>query len=279
MAALAQDSTIYARRLGVRYSAGLHISMILFAIFGLPTLFEWTRDPEPTAITVEIVPIGPITNIKPMDEAEKKPEIKPDTSVKPTPLVKTEDEAKEKEKPVPPTKSETAPPEDIAKPKEKPKEKKEETKKEKKQEDDLAAVLKSVEKAAQKQNNPAEKNEKGAAPSKAKSDTYDPTVPLSMTEEDMIRGQIEKNWSPPVGGRDAYELKVLLHISLNVDGTVTNVQIEDASRYASDPLFRAAGDAAIRAVWQASPLKGLSAEKYNTWRELRFNFDPKEALY
>lgn len=279
MVAITQDSPEYAHRIGLKYSAGLHISMILFAIFGLPTIFEWTRDPEPQAFTVEILPIAEVTNIKPAENNDQKKDT-PNTSEKPVPLVKTQDAPKPKEKPVTPTKSElTAPPEDIKKKDDKADKKKEDTKKEKKSEDDLAAVLKSVEKAAQAQNTPDKKTEKGGADAKAKSDNYDNTVPLSITEMDLIRGQIEKNWSPPIGARDAYDLRVLMHISLNIDGTVTNVEIDDTSRYASDPIFRAAADAAMRAVQISSPLKGLDPGKYGSWKELQFNFDPKNALY
>jgi outer membrane biosynthesis protein TonB len=102
---------------------------------------------------------------------------------------------------------------------------------------------------------------------------------LTITEEDALRRQIEQCWNPPVGARDAQSLIVEVVIDVNPDRTVANADIVDKSRYASDPFFRAAADAAMRAVRnpKCSPLE-LAADKYEQWKRIDFTFDPRDML-
>ena len=44
-------------------------------------------------------------------------------------------------------------------------------------------------------------------------------------------------------------------------------------------FFRAAADSARRAVQECSPLKNLSPEKYQTWRDMEMTFNPKDMLF
>ena len=70
---------------------------------------------------------------------------------------------------------------------------------------------------------------------------------------------------------------VTMVVQMNQDGTPTKVDLKDTGRYYNDPTFRAAADSAMRAVsnprcqpWPLSP------EKYNAWRTITFNFDPRD---
>lgn len=276
------------QRLGLRYSSGLHLTMLLLAIFGLPELFEWTREPEPQAISVEILPISEISNVKPSEtppqkeeKAEEKPtpEIKPEPpkpevkkpSEKPTPQVKTE-EAKKDAVPLPDPKKK-----EEEKKKEEDKKKENDKKKQKQKEDELEAILKSVEKtASQNSAKPKDAAKDKTSASTSKSETYDDSLPLSISEKDAIRSQIERNWSPPIGARDAHDLKVVLEISLLQDGTVTDVKVKNKS---SNPTFIAAAESAVRAVKMSSPLQNLPPDKYGSWKDVELVFDPKDALY
>lgn len=102
---------------------------------------------------------------------------------------------------------------------------------------------------------------------------------LMITEEDALRRQIEQCWNPPVGARDAKSLVVEVVIDVNADRTVSNADVVDKLRYATDPFFRAAADAAIRAVRspKCSPLQ-LAPEKYEQWKRINFTFDPRDML-
>jgi outer membrane biosynthesis protein TonB len=102
---------------------------------------------------------------------------------------------------------------------------------------------------------------------------------LTITEEDALRRQIEQCWNPPVGARDAQSLVVEVVIDVNADRTVSNAEVVDKFKYATDPFFRAAADAAIRAVRnpKCNPLE-LAPDKYEQWKRINFTFDPRDML-
>jgi outer membrane biosynthesis protein TonB len=263
-----------ARGKGITYSAVLHFMFLALVVFGLPEFLRARPIEEPQAITVEILPITGVTNVKPsetMPTEEKKPDEK--SNPKPQPLVKTTEEA-------PP------PPKPVEKPVEKKEEKKEEKKDEKKEkkkskEEDLQAVLKAVKETAQKEDKNKKESKDDKSTSKSRSSQYDPTLPLSLSEKDAIRSQIAKCWSVPAGAKDAHELIVTLDIQLAEDGSVLKVELanSDKARYSRDTFFRAAADSAMRAVHLCSPLKDLPPDKFSTWRDMELTFDPKEMLF
>lgn len=267
------------RSKALKYSATLHALLLLFAIFGLPELWRAHRESLPTAMTVEVLPIGQ-TNVKPKPahKPEQKPKEKPKAKeqVKPKPKSYTEEKAQPK------TKTEAVP---LPKPKEKAKEpekkkpepeKKEETKK---AEPDFDAILKSVADAAQEKEKDS-KPSPAAESKKAVSDSYNPSLPLAMSEIDAIRQQFIQCWNIPAGAKDAHNLIVVLDVRLAKDGGVISVDLaSDTGRYYSDPFFRAAADSAMRAVQRCSPIKNLSPDKYDSWKYLQLSFDPHELLY
>lgn len=270
------------RRKARIYSAGIHLLFLLLAIFGLPSFMRPVPPEEPVAISVEILPITGITNVKPSESSapEEKPEPKQAEQKKAAPPVQTAEPAPP---PPPPEPKPAEKPKEKEKPKpeEKPKEAKKEEPKKPKQ-DDFAAVLKAVKDTAQKQAKQESKENSKTNDSKTKavSNQYNPTLPMSMSERDAIMSQIAKCWSLPAGAKDAQNLVPLVDAEYNVDGTLINAVLADESkaRYNSDNFFRAAADAAIRAVKQCSPLKGLPPEKYETWRSMELRFDPKFML-
>jgi hypothetical protein len=264
------------RTKGLRYSAILHAVLLFFLIVGLPDFLHRKMDQEPQAISVDILPIAPMSNVRPQEKPlEKKEEKKPKTEEKkakvPVPETKKEEE-KPAEEPV------HIPAKDIVKKEEK---KKPQKPKKKPQEDDLEKIFKSVKEQAKAEaaKKPAEQTPPPDQ-TPAKSDTFNPAMPLSMSEKDAIRSQFQKCWDVPAGAKDAYDLIVDLHVEMNEDGSLIKVELaRDESRYASDPFFRAAADSAIRAVERCSPLKNLPTEKYENWRDMELTFNPKDMLY
>lgn len=119
-----------------------------------------------------------------------------------------------------------------------------------------------------------------------KSDPKDPapqpapvrsSAPLTMSEIDAIRYQIQQCWSIPAGARDAENLVVKVRVFLNPDGTLARPpEIVDVGR--NDGFFRTAAESARRAVLKCTPLKNLPAEKYRHWRELTLTFNPRDML-
>ena len=263
------------------WSAVIHGMIMLFAIVGLPQIWENHRESLPVAMSVEVLPITELTNIKNKQAQKKESKKKFETAkakkaTSATSSNKKKEESKKKAiappKPKEPKKKKPEP-----KKKEKPKKKPKEKKKEKK--NDFENILKSIEDAAKKEqgDKPTKANKEVK---KAVADTYNPSLPMGMSEIDAIRSQFIKCWSLPAGARDAHELRLTLDVRLRADGSVIKAELaQDKGRYYNDGFFRAAVDSAIRAVYRCSPIKGLPPKKYETWKYLQLTFDPRDALY
>ena len=148
------------------------------------------------------------------------------------------------------------------------------------------SLLRSIEKLDQdKPRRPPEKAEPAPAAADvvdevlaAADSRFDQSAPLSMSEIDSIRYQIQRNWSIPAGARDAHKMQVTLRIQLSPDGTVIDVSVVDAVRMERDPFFRTMAESTVRAVLLTGQIRNLSPEKYHLWRDMRINFDPSEML-
>ncbi len=260
----------------------LHIGIILVLLFGFPIFFDEDKEFTPTVMTVEIVPISDISNLKKSQKPltqDPKPMPKPVKPVQPTKKEAPKPEPKKDAVPLPDKPKEDPKKPDKPKP---PEPKKEEPKPTPDEEDDFAVLMNKLKQDTPSEDEVKEKpKEKAKAGATSRSDTYDPTIPLSISEKDAIRSQFVKCWRMPAGARGDYSLSVLIEVRLNPDGSVLEAGLSrsQVSRYQSDSFFRAAADSALRAVQQCSPLQGLPADKYNGWKYLELNFDPQELLY
>jgi hypothetical protein len=102
--------------------------------------------------------------------------------------------------------------------------------------------------------------------------------PMSMSEIDAIRHQIQQCWSVPAGARDAENLIVRIKVFLNSDGSLAKAPEIVGADQSNDPFYRTAAESARRAVLKCAPLKSLPADKYSRWRELTLTFNPREML-
>jgi hypothetical protein len=100
---------------------------------------------------------------------------------------------------------------------------------------------------------------------------------VTASEVEGVRQKIRPCWNFPVGVKGQDEQIVTLIVQMNQDGTPVKAELRDTGRYNSDPVFRAAADAAHRAIMnpRCQPWP-LSPEKYNAWRTITFNFDPRD---
>lgn len=148
------------------------------------------------------------------------------------------------------------------------------------QTDDFMNVLKTVQKMKQAAAQPNEttQNAPKTTDSTVRQSNFDADRPLSVSEMDAIRQQIARCWLVPAGAKEGASLLVEIHVRMNVDRTVRDAQIVDASRM-SDPFFRAAAESALRALRNPSctPLN-LPPEKYETWKSFTITFDPRDML-
>ncbi len=107
-----------------------------------------------------------------------------------------------------------------------------------------------------------------------KTDAKPSIEPIGISELDRVRMHIASKWNPPPAAAGADKLKVDIYVRLEPDGSVTEASIVDTKRYDANKTYRAAANAALRAVLDASPLP-LPREKYDQWREFIFGFDPR----
>jgi len=289
---------------GLKYSIALHVGLILLMVFGLPTFFSKTILPQEQVVTIEVLPVSGITNVKPhkkVSEIKPKKDKKVTSAVEPKPSKPVHKEA-EKEiakkteplpKPIVKKESEVIV-KKLPDAKPKPQEKKEDKKAVAKKkpvvpEDSFASVLNSVEEFQKKDDKKDDKKEKTDDMAdvedflaKAQDNEYKPGLPLSLSEKDAIRQQIMNNWTVLAGAKGLKDMIVTLKIQLAKDGSVVNVENKNLFKYNSDQFYKAVVDSAMRAVYKSSPLKNLPAEKYDVrdgWQELELNFDPSEMLY
>lgn len=221
----------------------------------------------------------------PKQVAEKPPEPKPPEPKKEPPK---EPEKEPEKKPEPP-KEALAPPKPEKKkepekkpepPKPKPPEKKQpDPKKEEEQEEDFASLLKNLTPAENTPPEPEtpEKPVEDAEP--AAGQIAELSDRLSISELDAFKRQIEPCWNVPAGAEYAENLAVEVRVIMRRDMTVQDASVLDQARYNRDSAFQAAADSALRALRnpRCSPLK-LPPEKYNEWKTIVINFDPREML-
>ena len=103
-------------------------------------------------------------------------------------------------------------------------------------------------------------------------------IPLTMTEIDAIRRQIQRNWAVPAGAEGAHEMTVTLRLRLDPDGTVRGVEVVETERMDRDSFFRTMAESALRAVRRTGHIAGLRGETYRHWRDIEMRFNPKDMF-
>lgn len=102
---------------------------------------------------------------------------------------------------------------------------------------------------------------------------------LTVSEEDALSRHIEPCWNVQIGARNPEELAVVIRLYMNRDGTVRNAQVVDKIRMSSDRFYRAAAEAAMRAVLnkRCQPLP-IPRGKYEQLKVFEYNFDPSKMV-
>jgi hypothetical protein len=99
---------------------------------------------------------------------------------------------------------------------------------------------------------------------------------VTASEIEGVRQKIRPCWNTQGGSRDQAMI-ITLTVEMNQNGTPVKAEVRDGSRYNSDPIYRAAADAAHRAIMnpRCQPWP-LSPEKFTGWKSITFNFDPRD---
>ncbi|AIF80858.1 hypothetical protein I862_01475 [endosymbiont of Acanthamoeba sp. UWC8] len=281
---------------GLLASVVFHIAILCLFIFGLP--FSYHKADLDYAIVVDMVDISEITNIKVNNSQKTKPKEVEQTRNIPKAkqekkIEKIEPEAKEEPvKRAEDTKAETLPekkksPEKLKKEDQKKleKEKKKREEQKKKHDDDLFAksILNTLEEASEAEKEDKKKPDKKETKTKPlKGETnkeYNSSLPLSLSEKDFIRSQVEKHWNTTAfSGADSLGMQVTLHIKLDREGNVVEVR-PVKKLFNNNPKYEAFVESTIRAVKMASPIQNLPIEKFKTWEEMKYNFDSSGMIY
>jgi outer membrane biosynthesis protein TonB len=290
---------------GMILSCGGHALLIAAIVFGLPIF--WAPEPLPGAIGIELAQLSDITAApkvqqegKPNKQPAPEPEVKKEEPKKETPPPPPNPPAAAAPPPPPPPEEEVAEaiPDPLAEKKKEEERKKEEDKKkaeaEKKRKKEEEKKKKEEEKKKQKKDDaaldtllanvldnppapeaapekPKKKNEaKPAEPSTGPMTEQTSEIPMTASEEDGIRGQIEGNWNKgSFSGAPNIETMVIeLRIHLQPDGTVTKAEVLNND---PNPYFQAAAGSAVRAAMISSPLR-LPPGK--TWDTIKLVFHP-----
>lgn len=103
------------------------------------------------------------------------------------------------------------------------------------------------------------------------------SLPVTASEIDAVRRQIERCWNLPAGVKDAGDLVVSIRVEMNPDGTPRTATVDGSSRGQGNPLFQATADSARRAVLnpRCHPFK-LPPDKYDRWRTMTLIFNPRQ---
>lgn len=101
---------------------------------------------------------------------------------------------------------------------------------------------------------------------------------ITGREIDAIRAWAERCWEIPIAAREGNSPAVRLRVAFNPDGTVT--ARPEVQNPRGDSNFQVLANSAVRAVMRCSAEGGvrLPRERYDTWREVVLNFDPKEMM-
>ncbi len=161
-----------------------------------------------------------------------------------------------------------------AKPERKPEPEKQEARKKRGDVKSMDSVFKTVNQF-KRQTRETDKEDQTARPRPVGREDATKSAPLTISEIDAIRRQIQPCWNFPAGAANPENLRVMVRLRLRPDGSLISAEVRDRSRMASDSYYRAAAEAALRAVRnpQCSPLR-LPAAKYDQWKSLTLEFDP-----
>jgi len=281
-------------RTAVIISATGHAAVILFAIFGGPSLF--TRDFEaPVVVPVELVHRVADRAEAPLPEPEPEPEEAP-PEPEPEPAPPPPPPARVAEAPPPPPAADAVPlprpeppkaePEKAAPPPPRTVAAAPKPRPEPPSRFDAARLSALLDKRVREEKAAPEPEAKPLDMSRLLQSRQGSPTQRTAAErgqlvaglQDLIRSQIQRCWNVPVGAREAQDLRVEVKIFLHPNGALARTpEVVDSARMNREDYYRVAAESARRAVQRCAPLQ-LPTETYDIWREIVLMFDPKDMV-
>jgi hypothetical protein len=273
-------------RFGVVASVLLHLCAIGLAFVSLPSTWRPRIETEPY-VPIEIIAEAELdlkTSVPAMTK-EPKPEIKkpeppkPEEKVEPPKPKPIEEKKPEPKKPEP--EPEPLPKPELKKPeppKEKPKPKPEPKKEP--AELDLDRLSALVNKEKQKEAPPEDPLE-GAIVGERDQKQVGAGDRLTASDISKMKAAVSRCWQTQalIGAPEPEKLLVQVQFELNLDGTLRGQpRVANALQIglSGNQFWKVAEQVAVRAVVACAPYDFLTPERYDTWREMQLNFDPRE---
>ena len=101
-------------------------------------------------------------------------------------------------------------------------------------------------------------------------------VQLSQSELSALRNRLSSCWRPPAGAAEVANLKVVIRVLFNPDGSVQGQP--ELVKASASPYGPATAESAIRALLTCQPFNMLRPTTYDQWRDMEITFDPKEMF-
>jgi hypothetical protein len=99
---------------------------------------------------------------------------------------------------------------------------------------------------------------------------------LSQSEIDALRARLRDCWTVPAGLAEARDLIVTVRIQFNKDGSLAaDPRLMNQGNH---PAFQAASESALRAVRRCAPYTFMPPAKYEGWKDIIVDFDPRDMF-
>ena len=251
----------------------LHAALLIAGLIVWP----WFNTPIPpgavTAVTLVAAPPAPLR------PAEQAPEPAPAAAPEPAPAPVAPPPPAPAPKPAPPP---PPPPKPLPSPKpppEPPKTKPEAAKPAQKDSLDLAALTSSLDRQAKSDARKAPGVRGALRPEFAPVARMDPGAAEAATNDAAaeVGARLNRIWNKACGVEGFRDIVVQVRFNLTPDGAVEGPPQVLNEPAAPTPVWTAAKDRAVRAVFQAAPFRELPRQTYSNWRTFTAVFDAKQA--
>ncbi|MCG8504467.1 MAG: hypothetical protein MI755_07665 [Sphingomonadales bacterium] len=262
-------------RIGLIFSAAIHIGLIAVGVVGMPDMFR--KAPEvPEIVSVELVQIAEEIKTKEQPPAVEQPEPAPQRAAREETASSAEAVPPPKAKPVKQAKAEPEPARELVPrtpPRVKPK------KPSRFDPTRLAALIdKSIEdKPEPKPKAPEPTDKLEEAVERSRIAALQSQVETA-TMQSLVREKMRGCWSLPAGAKDVHKFRVSIRLSLTPEGRLQRPpQIVEKTRMYDDDFFRVFAESAARAAQICAPYE-LPKDRYEVWKNMELVFDPSEMV-
>ncbi|MBO4480709.1 MAG: hypothetical protein J5742_03770 [Alphaproteobacteria bacterium] len=100
---------------------------------------------------------------------------------------------------------------------------------------------------------------------------------LTVSVVDALRVAMTRCWNIDTTRSDISGLRVVAHLNMRKNGTVSDVWFESAARAETDPAFAYVLDTIRSAINTCQPLRMLPVNEYEKWQKIQLTFYPTQG--